>query len=144
VTARKGSTSMPRETTRQCEVRGQNVTRRGDFVPGAGRTVTRSANQISDAIATAQRRGRLRDEAVAFGVFDKVALAFDAAKRRATELLFSVTPGTSISKWNGEYFRFSLERQITWGVKDADGKWQRDGATLVAEWQAELRATRQS
>ena len=33
-------------------------------------------------------------------------------------------------KWDNEYFRFSLERQITRIVKDADGKWQRDRATL--------------
>jgi integrase len=33
-------------------------------------------------------------------------------------------------KWNGEYFRFSLERSIRQIVRGTDGKWQRDRSTL--------------
>jgi hypothetical protein len=47
---------------------------------------------MSDPMLRFNASGRPRDEAVSFGVFAKVAVAyaFDAAKRRATELLFSV------------------------------------------------------
>ena len=33
-------------------------------------------------------------------------------------------------KWNGDHYRFSLERQVRRVVKDGDGKWRRDRATL--------------
>src|SRR5262245_14501830 len=33
-------------------------------------------------------------------------------------------------KWNGEDYRFTLERQITRIVRDAKGKWKRDRTTL--------------
>jgi hypothetical protein len=49
---------------------------------------------------------------------------------RAARMVKMLTPVALNFKWNGEHYRFSLERQIRRIVRDADGTWRRDQGSL--------------